>query len=113
MGRTKLTDPTLGLAHLYREGRFHQPPGVEVTGAGIARVNGWYHRREASEWPLQWSPAYPWYAKDDGSFCYIYWEPRVRYWFCNGTRAYYNTNDESILQYYKAHGVPALPPAGG
>merc|ERR1711964_416305 len=41
-----VADPTLGLAHLYHENRFVEEPGVEVTGAGTAQVNGCYRLRE-------------------------------------------------------------------
>merc|ERR1711964_609533 len=79
----KLTaDPSLGLAHLYRPGKFTLEPGVEVIGAGNPRINGWYHHREASEGPprnnvrnysregwLRHTQGRPWYEQDNG--CYI------------------------------------------
>merc|ERR1712096_160913 len=87
-------DPTHGLAHLYDDyvRWYIRECGVEVTGAGDATVNGWYHRREATEgppsrgWPVQqdWTRynrgSYCWYEKDDGFFIYR----GLRYWAIRG-----------------------------
>jgi len=99
--------------------------GVEVIRDHYhGKLNGWYHRREASQWPpRRWSRerqkeagydvprmflqrAHAWYENDDGSL-YIYWEPRENLWFLNGV-----TGSE-IRCYYKAHGDPSLPPYEG
>merc|ERR1711964_808490 len=50
----KLTaDRSLGLAHLYRPGKFAQE-GVEVIGAGRAQVNGWYRCRDENSVLCYW-----------------------------------------------------------
>merc|ERR1711964_850380 len=44
-------DPSLGLMHFYEKPHrrnFVEEPGVEVSGAGSALMNGWYRRRESS-----------------------------------------------------------------
>merc|ERR1711964_770427 len=124
MGRTKLTDPTLGLAHGYREGRFHQPPGVEVMGAGIARVNGWYHRREANEGPPSnanfprggWAQLMantggrPWYEKDDGCYIFWYYTPGLRMYAGRGSRYCRDARNHLC---YDVRSMAALPPAEG
>jgi len=112
------TDPTLGLAHLYRAGRFVRVTGVEVTGAGTAQMNGLYRRRENSEGPpwgwydsgysLPWwvhaTQGRPWYEKDDG--CYICCD-RIsisKVWDCRIKEG---------ATYYSVESSAALPPAQG
>jgi len=111
------TDPTLGLAHLYRAGSFVRVTGVEVTGAGTAQMNGLYRRRENSEGPptgwfdsSSWVHATqgrPWYEKDGG--CYIYHD-------CDGTTAIFKgwgCRNKDGLTYYRVESSAALPPAQG
>merc|ERR1711964_68567 len=58
---TLAADP--GLDHLFYDHRGGYLPmlGVEVTGAGTRRANGWYRRRETAEA----RPWYPWFEKHD------------------------------------------------
>jgi len=108
------TDPAHGIAYLYRAGRFVRV-GVEVTGAGTTRLNGWYRRREASEGPprcysevitcqewVQDTEGRPWYEKDG---CCIYWEEDDEMWeFASehDTCVFYSVNSDALV-----------PPAGG
>merc|ERR1711964_631705 len=102
------------LAHLYKEGRFEHE-GVEVTGAGLAHMNGWYRRRETSEVPTRaaWSDwireewvrytgGRQWYEKDDG--CFIRWCSGSKRWSC------WDGNDNAR---YWVRGLAVLPPAAG
>merc|ERR1712096_38713 len=75
--RAKLvSDPTLGLARLYHENRFVEQPGVEVTGAGNAHVNGWYRKTKQVSWSPSWVTR-PRFEKDNGYLIAFSNE-----WFC-------------------------------
>merc|ERR1712096_259887 len=83
---TALSSFALGLAHFYEmphRSNFAEGPDVEVVGAGDARMNGWYHRREADEGTPEWLQLIGgrrWFEKDDGS--YIYWNAQHKQWRC-------------------------------
>merc|ERR1712096_368803 len=93
--RQKLAaDPALGLTHFYQEPHrrhFVEELGIEVTGAGIAQANGWYHRREVAEGPprpwkssrqfIRRTRGRPWFEKDNGYHIYY---SRTR-WRCRNS----------------------------
>jgi len=127
---TLATDPALGLAHLYRAGRFVRvPAGIEVTGAGEdgRRINGFYRRREISElpdlnryseplpvWPwVQTTRGRPWYKKYNGS--YIYYDGAVNpsRWICCATYSDDMMGVHEQYRYYQVESSAYLPPAHG
>jgi len=101
------------LAYLYREDMFRKKPGIDVTGAGTAEVNGFYRRREASQgapkslerpghdWEhnnwVEITGGRPFYEKDDGT--YIFWYATYKEWTIrfSGCAPFYSAATNSVL----------------
>merc|ERR1711964_794533 len=105
-------DSTLALAHLY-DNTFPSE-GVWVTGAGSARVNGWYRRRELdnssnSTYSYDWH----WYQKPEDDNCFII--RHAERWLCRTRRPTlaYSRMCPTRGAFGRKNIPPPLPPAEG